>query len=182
MVEIKGNENMEVMRWKNKKDDYAIVGLRTRHDSNFLICHKVVILAIAGSLGITLGVPELSTLREESLAVRDRFTGCDVLIQQIDLLERETLCFGNAEVGKDDTAGTCRAPDVKHLGAQVCVSGSRVDQVGRCKKITDKNRARTLTGKRETYWKRRWPSSKASWMPLSSTLPWHGSGGGISRQ
>ena len=59
--------------------------------------------------------------------------GRDVLVQQIDLLERETLCLGNAEVGKDDTAGTGRTPDVKHIGAEVCVSGARVDQVGRCK-------------------------------------------------
>ena len=59
--------------------------------------------------------------------------GCDVLVQQIDLLERETLCFGNAKVGEDDTAGTRRAPYVEHLGAEVCVSGARVDQVGRCK-------------------------------------------------
>ena len=45
--------------------------------------------------------------------------GYDVLVQQIDLLERETLCLGNAEVGKDDTTGTGRTPEVKHVGAKV---------------------------------------------------------------
>ena len=79
----------------------------------------MVVSARASTRGITLGFRELGTFHEEPLAVRDRVDGYDVLVQQIDLLERETLCLWNTEVGKDDTTGTGRTPEVKHVGAKV---------------------------------------------------------------
>src|SRR6267142_4477597 len=77
----------------------------------------------------TPGFLELGTLDEKSLAVRDRVNRDHVLIEQIDLLKRETLCLGNAEVRENDAHATRRTPNVKHFGAEICISGARIDQV-----------------------------------------------------
>lgn len=59
---------------------------------------------------------------------------CDrsrVLVEQVDLLERQTFRLGDAKVREDDAARTRRAPDEEHLHAEVRVAGARVHQVGR---------------------------------------------------
>jgi len=107
-------------------------GLYTGHISNFLIWRKDFILG--GMVGAP-GFRELGALGEELLAVPYRANRLHVLVQKIDLLKRQTLCLGDAEVRKNDAAETCRAPDVKHLGAQVCIPGAGVDHVGCCQII-----------------------------------------------
>ena len=54
-----------------------------------------------------------------------------ILIEQVDLLKRETLCLGNAEVRENDAHETRCTPNVKHFGAEVRISGARIDQIGR---------------------------------------------------
>jgi len=122
MVPIQRKAHNASTRWKVGGNR---TGLYTSHVSNFLIWLKDFIL------GGMVGLRELGALGEELLAVPYRANRFHVLVQKIDLLKRQTLCLGNTEVCKEDAAETCRAPDVKHLGAQVRISGARVDHVRR---------------------------------------------------
>lgn len=57
-----------------------------------------------------------------------RGTRSGLLHHPVDLLQGETLGFGNQEVSVDAGAGTERAPDEEHLGAEVTLV--RVNHVG----------------------------------------------------
>ena len=93
---------------------------------DLLVRNRVVVF-----LEIGVG-PELHALGNKLLAVPDRVNGNHVPVQQVDLFEGETLRLGDAEICKDDAAGTRRAPDVEYFGPKVCISGARVDHVRCC--------------------------------------------------
>jgi hypothetical protein len=70
---------------------------------------------------------------DELISIRDGLDGGGILVEDIDLLQRETLSLGDAEVGEDETANTSRTPDEEHLGTKVSELG--VDDVG--SRVTD---------------------------------------------
>jgi len=65
---------------------------------------------------------------EELATVSGGGDGGRVLVQKIDLLERQSLCLGNAEVREDHTARACRTPKEEHLDTKIGIAWTGVDQ------------------------------------------------------
>ena len=81
-------------------------------------------------LGLVLQVRDVHVLSDDLLAVANRRDGRRVLVEEVDLLERETLGLGNAEVGEDEAAQARRAPNEEHLDTEAGVARTGVDEVG----------------------------------------------------
>lgn len=52
-----------------------------------------------------------------------------VAVQEVDLLQREAFRLGNAEVDEAEANAAESSPDEEHLGSQVGVAGSSIDEV-----------------------------------------------------
>ena len=78
------------------------------------LCNRLVI----GSMDI---------VRDELIPVGNRLNRSGVLVEDINLLKRETLGLGHAEVGEDEAAQAGRSPDEEHFGAKVAIL--RIDDV-----------------------------------------------------
>ena len=70
-------------------------------------------------------------LGNELVAVRARGEGRRVEVEEVDLLERQTLGLGDEEEREGEAQEAAAAPDEEHLGAEVGVAGTVVDEVGR---------------------------------------------------
>ena len=77
------------------------------------------------------GVLDVGLLGEELVAVRDGGEGRRVDVEEVDLLERETLRLGDEEEREGEAQEAAATPDEEHLGTEVGVSGTIVDEVGR---------------------------------------------------
>ena len=86
-------------------------------------------------VGIALDVRDVDVLRDELAAVLDGRDRRRVLVEKVDLLERETLGLGNAEVREHEAARAGGAPDEEHLDTEVRVPRAGVDEVRR--RVTD---------------------------------------------
>ena len=53
--------------------------------------------------------------------------GRRVLVEKVDLFERQAFRLRNTEVSEDDATRTRRAPDEENLDAEAGISWSRVD-------------------------------------------------------
>ena len=78
-----------------------------------------------------LDVGDVDILSEQLLTVLGRTDDGGVEVQEVDLLERETLGLGNAEVREHEAARAGGAPDEEHLDLEARVSGAGIDEVGR---------------------------------------------------
>lgn len=88
-----------------------------------------------GDLSLVLGlhvrrlVLVVNVLLDELLAVLVRSSDGRVSVQQINLLETETLALGNEEVGEYEAEAASTTPDEEDGTSETSVSGSRVDEV-----------------------------------------------------
>jgi len=77
----------------------------------------------------------LSALFDPMVTLRNPFRGLPgldaVVVQFIDLFEGQSLGFGNAEPGENETAHTSRSPDEEDLDTETSVTGTSLDEVGR---------------------------------------------------
>ena len=101
--------------------------------------------------GVGLDIGDMHVLSDEFLAVARGGKGRGVLVEEVDLLEGESLglksahgksaydsksyqqaetYLGNAEEREDNTARACRAPNEEHLGLETCGARSNIDEVG----------------------------------------------------
>jgi len=67
---------------------------------------------------------------EDLLAVGVGFDGSGVEVEDVDLFEGKTLGLRNEEEGEDETPQASATPDEEHLGTEVGIAFTRVDEVG----------------------------------------------------
>ena len=82
---------------------------------------------VVGDLVNRILVSGVDVVRDELIPVGDRLDRGGILVEDIDLFERETLGLGHAEVGEEETSEAGRSPDEEHLGTKVAIL--RVDDV-----------------------------------------------------
>lgn len=88
-----------------------------------MVLLHLVVLDIVRDAGDGILVGGAYVVSDELISVRDRLDGSGVLVEDIDLLEGETLGLGDAEVGEDETADASRTPDEEHFWTEVSVFG-----------------------------------------------------------
>jgi len=82
-------------------------------------------------LGSSVGISSFVThvlvkdLFPEGVGLADR----RVAVEDVDLFERETLGFGNAEVGEEETEDTTSSPDPEYVRLETSRTGYVVDEV-----------------------------------------------------
>ena len=104
------------------------LGIQAQH---YLISYLVVRALLINLPTHTSDISNVRVVGNELAAVAGARYGRRVLVEQVDLLEREALGLGHAEVREDEAAQAGRAPDEEHLDLEARVSGAGVDEVGR---------------------------------------------------
>lgn len=95
-----------------------------------LLLHLVRLRILLLFVDVTLDLSEMYLVSNELTTIPYGGDWCRVLIEEVDLLEGESLGLGDAEEGEDDAAGTRRTPDEEDFRLEVGVSWAGVDKVG----------------------------------------------------
>jgi len=102
---------------------------------------------LSGDAGNRILVGSADVVCDELVPVSNRPDGGRVLVENVDLFERETLGLRDAEVGEDEASDASRSPDEEYLGPEVAVP--RVDNVGGG--ITDTKVPKPVRGRRHRH-------------------------------
>jgi len=78
-------------------------------------------VGLISDLGNRVLIGGVDVVRDELIPVGNRLHRCGVLVENINLLKRETLGLGHAEVGEEEAANAGRSPDEEHLRAEVAI-------------------------------------------------------------
>lgn len=117
-------------------------------------------------------VRDAHVARDELAAVAHARPRRRVLVQQVDLLEREPLRLGDAEVREDDAAQARRAPDEEHLHAEAGVAWADVDEVRR--RIRDRPVPEPVCVRQRSVLGSGAAEELTSWTQRRATWPWRG--------